>query len=329
MSSIIRWGIVGSGWIAREFAKALALIPDAKLVAIGSRTHDRAEAFGNEFNIPLRFGSYQDLVQCPDVDVVYIATPHTSHLEDASQALRAGKPVLCEKPLTVNAREAQALILLAREQGLFFMEAMWTRFVPAVGKLRKWMAQGVIGDPRFVSANIGWNHPYDEQSRLFNPQLAGGALLDIGIYPVSLASMLLGTPSAISGVMHPASTGVDMQCSVSLVHPSGALANFVATLRADPPREAVIAGSKGWIRIHPPINEPETLSRGTGSSIEETVHLPHIGNGYAHEAIEVMSCLREGRLESDIMPLDESLTIMQTLDDIRAQWGLRYAADEA
>ena len=325
----IRWGIVGSGWIAREFAKALALVPDATLMAIGSRTQDRAEAFGEEFDIPLRFGSYQDLVECPDIDVVYIATPHTSHLADASQALRAGKPVLCEKPLTVNVREAQALVALAREQGLFFMEAMWTRFVPAVLKLREWMAAGVIGEPRFLSANIGWNHPYDEQSRLFNPKLAGGALLDIGIYPVSLASMLLGTPSAISGVMHPASTGVDMQCSVSLVHPSGALANFVATLRADPPRDAVIAGSEGWIRIHPLLNEPETLSRGTGGTIEETIHLPHIGNGYAHEAIEVMACLRDGKLESDIMPLDESLTIMQTLDDIRAQWGLQYAADDA
>lgn len=325
----IRWGILGSGVIARELAAALAVIPDATLMAIGSRTQDRADAFGQEFNAPLRFGSYQDLVQCPDIDVVYIATPHTSHLADATLALRAGKAVLCEKPLTVNAREAEALVAVAREEGVFLMEAMWTRFVPAMGKLREWMAAGVIGEPRFLSANIGWNHPYDEQSRLFNPDLAGGALLDIGIYPTSLASMLLGTPSAISGVMHPTSTGVDMQCSVSLVHPSGALANFVATLRADPPRDAVIAGSEGWIRIHPPLNEPETLSRGTSGTIEETIHLPHLGNGYPHEAIEVMECLRNGKLESDIMPLDESLTIMHTLDDIRAQWGLRYAADDA
>jgi len=324
----IRWGIVGSGWIARKLAEALAVLPDAKLMGIGSRKQETADAFGEEFDIPLRFGSYEALVQCPDIDVVYIATPHTSHLVDASLALRAGKAVLCEKPLTVNARETQALISLARAQGLFFMEAMWTRFIPAVVKLREWMAAGVIGEPRFLSANIGWNHPYDEQSRLFSPALAGGALLDIGIYPVSLASMLLGTPSVVSGVMHPTTTGVDMQCSVSLLHPSGALANFVASLRADPPRDAVIVGSEGWIRIHPPLNEPETLSRGTGGTIEETMHLPRLGNGYPHEAIEVMDCLRQGKLESDSMPLNESLTIMQTLDSIRAQWGLRYAADD-
>lgn len=329
MSDNIRWGILGTGSIARQMAEALQVLPDAELTAIGSRFRDKAEAFGQEFDIPLRFGSYEDLVTCSEVDVVYIATPHTSHARDAALALRAGKAVLCEKPLAVNSREAEVLVAVAREEGLFLMEAMWTRFVPAIVKLREWIAVGAIGEIRFLTANIGWNHPYDPNSRLFSPELAGGALLDIGIYPISLASMLLGLPSDISGVMHPASTEVDAQCAVSLAHPSGALANFVATLRADAPRDAVVVGSEGWIRIHSTMTDPETLTLCTPDGGEETVHLPYLGNGYTHEAIEVMECLRNGRLESDIMPLDESLAIMQTMDTLRESWGLRYAADDA
>ena len=329
MNDNIRWGILGTGSIARQMAEALAILPDAELTAIGSRSRDKAEAFGQEFGVPLRFGSYEDLVACSEVDVVYIATPHTSHVGDATLALRAGKAVLCEKPLTVNLREAETMVAEARANKVFLMEAMWTRFVPAIVKLREWIAAGAIGEIRFLTANIGWNHPYDPSSRLFSPELAGGALLDIGIYPISLASMLLGPPSDITGVMHPASTGVDAQCAVSLAYPSGALASFVATLRADTPRDAVVVGSEGWIRIHSPITSPEALTLCTPNGGEETVHLPHIGNGYTHEAIEVMECLRSGNLESDIMPLDESLSIMKTLDTIRGQWGLHYAAEDA
>ncbi len=325
----MRWGILGSGFIARKMAEALAILPDAKLIAIGSRSRDKAEAFGREFDVPLRFDSYEDLVACPDVDVVYVATPHTSHACGANLALQAGKAVLCEKPLTVNASEAESLIAQARAEKLFLMEAMWTRFVPAIVKLREWIAAGAIGEIRLLTANIGWRQPYDAQSRLFSPELAGGTLLDIGIYPVSLASMLLGTPSGISGVMQPAPTGVDAQCAVSLAYPSGALATFAATIQAETPREALVIGTEGWIRIHPQIANPDTLTRRSIGGTEETVQLPLLGNGYTHEAIEVMECLRRGNLESDIMPLDESLAVMRTLDAIREQWSLRYASDEA
>ena len=261
--SKIRWGIVGSGYIARKMAEALAILPDAELTAIGSRSHERADAFGREFDVPHRVESYEDVVTCDDVDVVYVATPHTRHLKDATTALRAGKAVLCEKPLTVNARETATLIAEARANKAFLMEAMWTRFVPAVIKLREWINKGTIGEIRLMTADIGWHQPYDPQSRLYSRDLAGGALLDIGIYPISLASMLLGEPSEISGIMYPAPTGVDAQCAASLVYPSGAVATFAATIQAATPREALIVGTEGWIRIPSQITHPETLTRGS------------------------------------------------------------------
>ena len=327
--SSITWGILGTGSIARKMAEALAILPDAKLIAIGSRSRDKAEAFGQEYDVPLRFARYEDLVACSEVDVVYVATPHSSHARDAALALQAGRAVLCEKPLTVNAMEASALIAEARVNKVFLMEAMWTRFVPAVVQLREWIDAGAIGEIRFFAANIGWCQTYDPNSRLYSPSLAGGALLDIGVYSVSLTSMLLGTPSDISGVMHPAPTGVDAQCAVSLTYPGGALATFAATIQVETPREALIVGTEGWIRIHSQMTNPETLTRRSIGGTEETVQLPLLGNGYTHEAIEVMECLRSGRLESDGVPLDESLAVMRTLDAIRAQWGMRYAADEA
>ena len=327
MRDVVRWGILGTGWIACRMAEALAVLPDAKLAAVGSRTAEKAESFGRTFDVPLRFERYEDLVSCPEVDVVYVATPHVFHHRDATLALRAGKPVLCEKPLTVNAQEAESLVAAARSEGLFLMEAMWTRFVPAVVRLREWVAAGTIGEVHSMVADIGWAQPYDPEGRIYSPDLAGGALLDVGVYPVSLASMLLGTPTAVSGVMHPAPTGVDAQCAVSLAYPSGAVAAFVATLPVDTPRDLLVIGSEGWIRAHPPITHPAGLTRGAHDRSKETVELPILGNGYTHEAIEAMDCLRAGKLESEVMPLDESLSVMKTLDSIRELWGLRYPAD--
>jgi len=329
MTDKIRWGILGTGWIAGQMAEALAVLPDAELIAIGSRLRGKAEAFGVKYDVPLRFGSYEDLAASSEVDVVYVATPHSSHAHDAALALRAGKPVLCEKPLTVNAAEADTLIACARSEGLFLMEAMWTRFVPSIVKLREWIAAEAIGDVRLLTASIGWHHAFDPQSRLFARELAGGTILDIGVYPLSLASMLFGTSIEISGVMQEAPNGVDAQCAVSLAYPDRRLATFLASFEADLPSDAFVVGTEGWIRLHPPIVAPQVVTRVTANGTEETVELPHLGNGYPHEAIEVMACLRDGKTESAVMPLDESLAIMQTLDAIRRSWGLRYPADSA
>lgn len=329
MAPRIRWGILGTGWIARQMAEALRLLPDAEFVAIGSRSTKSAELFGQAYDVPLRFGRYEDLVACPEVDVVYVATPHSAHVRDATLALQTGKPVLCEKPLTVNACEAADLVAIARSKRLFLMEAMWMRFVPAVVRLREWIAAGAIGQIRLLTASIGWRQPYDPESRLYNPGLAGGALLDIGVYPVSLASMIFGAPSEVSAVMQVAPTGVDAQCTLSLGYPGGELASLAATFLADAPCDAFAIGTEGWIRVHPPIIAPEALTCRSLGGTEETVDLSYLGNGYAHEAIEVMDCLRRGKPESDVMPLDESLSIMRTLDAIRELWGLRYEADES
>ena len=329
MTDKIRWGILGTGWIAGQMAEALAVLPDAELIAIGSRLRGKAEAFGVKYDVPLRFGSYEDLAASSEVDVVYVATPHSSHAHDAALALRAGKPVLCENPLTVNAAEADTLIACARSEGLFLMEAMWTRFVPSIVKLREWIAAEAIGDVRLLTASIGWHHAFDPQSRLFARELAGGTILDIGVYPLSLASMLFGTSIEISGVMQEAPNGVDAQCAVSLAYPDRRLATFLASFEADLPSDAFVVGTEGWIRLHPPIVAPQVVTRVTANGTEETVELPHLGNGYPHEAIEVMACLRDGKTESAVMPLDESLAIMQTLDAIRRSWGLRYPADSA
>jgi len=325
--STIRWGVLGTGWMASTMADALAVVPDAELIAVGSRTNEAAERFGRAHGVPKRFAQYEDLVACPDVDIVYVATPHASHAGDAALALNAGKPVLCEKPLTVNAREASHLIDLAHSRSLLLMEAMWTRYVPAVVTLREWMAAGTIGAIRHVSATLGWAREVDPAHRLFDPTRAGGALLDLGVYPVSFFSMLLGTPTDIAGVMTPAPTGVDLQCAGTLTYANGAVATFAVSLAADLPNEVRIVGTDGWIRVHAPMVAPESLSRGVGREVMETVHRPLLGNGYPHEVLAVNDCLRAANLESDLMPLDESLQVMQTLDALRAPWTLKYTAD--
>lgn len=315
-----RWGILGTGYIAREMAEALALIPEARLTAIGSRTQATADAFGNDYGVPHCFDSYQAVAECADVDVIYVATPHVFHVRDACMALEQGKAVLCEKPFTMNAREAAEVIALARSKQLFLMEAMWTRFAPAILKLRDWIAAGSIGEIQTIHATLGWKRSYDPKSRLFDPVLGGGALLDLGVYPISFFSMLLGNAAEISGIMEPAPTGVDSQCAGTLRYRNGAFASFAASLVSDLPNEALIVGSEGWIRVHAPMSASQTLTSRLGNAEPETFEFPYLGNGYVHEAMEVMDCLAHGKTESDSMPLDETLGVTQTLDQVRRAW---------
>ena len=321
----IRWGILGTGNIAQQFAKGLAELPDAQLVGVGSRSLETAQAFATDFGATRAHGSYDALAQDPEVEVVYIATPHTLHAENGLLCLGAGKAVLCEKPFALNAAQAQRVIDTARANGLFLMEAMWTRFFPLFRTLRELVQEGRIGEPRLLHADFGFASPVT-QSRLFDPKLGGGALLDVGVYPVSLASYLLGTPTEVSSYAHLGTTGVDEQNALVLNHQSGALALLSSTIRAATPQEAVLMGTEGNIRICTPWWQPEKLVL-TRSDDEETFSSPLPHNGYAYEAAEVMRCLREGRLESPVMPLDETLSIMQTLDTCRAQWGLTYPGD--
>jgi dihydrodiol dehydrogenase / D-xylose 1-dehydrogenase (NADP) len=324
MTDKIRCGILGTGRIARQFAQGLTVLPDAELVAVGSRAQGTADAFGKELGVPHRHASYRALAEDPDVDVVYVATPHSLHRENCILCLEAGKAVLCEKPLTINAAEAEEVITLARDKRLFLMEAMWTRFFPAIEKTRQLLADGAIGEVRMISAGFGFRAPFDPQQRLFNPALGGGALLDVGIYPISLSSMVLGPPSRAVSLAHLGQTGVDEQAAIVLGYDQGQLAVLNTAVRTKTPQEAFILGTEGQIRIHTPWWRPDTLTLSTKGRKDKRLRFRLKGNGYNYEAAAAMECLRLGKLESEVMPLDETLTIMQTMDGIRAQWGLRY-----
>jgi len=327
MTDKIRWGILGTGKIARKFAAGLAAVPDAALVAVGSRTQDSADRFAGLFRVPHCHGSYEALAADPDVDAVYIATLHPFHAANSLFCLNAGKAVLCEKPFTMNAREAADVIRTARGRKLFLMEAMWTRFLPVVARVREWLRAGAIGEVLMLTADFGFRAEFDRRSRVFDPALGGGALLDVGIYPISFASMVFGgPPDRIASLAHLGQTGVDEEAGIVLGYSGGRLAVLHTAVRVNTPGEACIMGTAGMIRIPARFWCATTVSLLAGGN-EERIEIPLDGNGYNYEAAEVGRCLREGRLESDVMPLDESLSIMQTLDRIREQWGLCYPGE--
>lgn len=327
---VTRWGIIGTGGIATAFVTDLGLLPDAEVVAVGSRSQESADAFGDSFDIARRHPSYQSLVEDPDVDVVYVSTPHTGHFAAAMLAIEAGKAVLCEKPFTLNATEAAELVAAARRRGVFLMEAMWTRFLPHVVRIRELLADGILGDIRTVQADHGQWSPHDPEHRLLNPALGGGALLDLGIYPVSFASMVLGTPSRVAAVSTPASTGVDAQTSLLLEHPGGQHAVLTTTLEARSPTRAAIVGTLARIEIEPKFYAPTTFTAvAVDGTVLERYDEVHEGGGLRHQAAEVARCLADGRLESTVMPLDESVAIMATLDEVRRQIGLVYPSERS
>lgn len=324
MTNKFRWGILGAGNIARKFVTGVKALEDHEVFAVGSRQQATADKFGDEFNIPQRHASYEALAADPNVDAIYVATPHPMHKENTLTCLRGGKHVLCEKPFTINAAETQEIIAEARQRKLFLMEAMWTRFIPAVQEAHRLIKAGAIGAVRMINADFGYRSSFRPESRTFDPALGGGALLDVGIYPLSLASMLLGTPDRISSLANIGQTGVDEESAFILGYPSGAMAVLYTAVRTSTPQDAVIMGENGMIRIHPPFWIPKKLTLTVSGKGAQEIDLPYLANGYNYEAVEVANCVRAGQLESAIMPLDESLAIMQTMDAIRAQWHMKY-----
>ncbi len=323
----IRWGILSTGNIAEQFAKGLAALDDAALVAVGSRSPSSADQFGDRYNVPHRHSSYEALVVDPEVDVIYVATPHTLHAENTLLCLRAGKHVLCEKPFAINAAQAEAMVGEARARGLFLMDAMWTRFLPHMVRLRELLAARVIGEIRMVQASFGFRTDFNPKSRLFDPALGGGGLLDVGIYPVALASMLFGTPESIVSQASLGAAGVDEQMAVVFKYSNGQLALLSCAIRTDTIHEAFIYGTGGHIRINPPWWGPSSMTLAVNGQAAQQLSFEHTGNGYNYEAAEVMRCIRAGETESPIMPLDETLALMRTLDATRAQWGLVYPGE--
>ncbi len=319
MTEPLRWGMIGTGWIAAVFASDMAYTGSGRVAAVGSRRIETANAFADRFEIPNRHGSYEELVADPEVDVVYVATPHPFHRQNTLLALRAGKPVLVEKPFTMNAAEARELVAAARAEGLFLMEAMWTRFLPHIVRIRRLLEQGALGEIVTVSADHGQWFAKDPGFRLFAPELGGGALLDLGVYPVSFASMLLGAPDTVVALIEPAFTGVDGQTSMLFGYASGAQAVLSCTSLAKSPTRAAIVGTEARIEIDGDFYTPGSFELITRAGEVTRFDEPYEGRGLWYQADEVARCLREGLLESPLMPLEESISIMQTMDTVLAQ----------
>ena len=323
----IRWGILGTGRIARDFAAGLRDTPDAVLAAVGSRTQASAQAFADDVGAPAAYGSYEELAQANDVDIIYIATPHTLHAENAIVALRGGKAVLCEKPFALNRREAGEVVALARAKGLFLMEAMWTRFMPALSEVKRIIASGEIGSVTQVHADFGFAATHDPEHRVNNLALGGGALLDLGIYPLSIACALLGKVESVQAQAIMGETGVDLSTAFTMKHAGGTLSICSCSLRARAPGELTVSGTRGSVRMERMFHMAERVTVDLLDGPSRTIDTPWLGNGYTHEAIAAGQCLRDGLLEHPAMPLDETLALMGVLDTIRRQIGLRYPGD--
>ncbi|MFI5958441.1 Gfo/Idh/MocA family protein [Cryptosporangium sp. NPDC051539] len=322
MTTPLRWGILGTGGIARAFTSDLLTLPDHEVAAVGSRAAGTAEAFASAHTgagrpVPRAHGSYQALADDPDVDVIYVATPHSGHASAALTCIAGGKGVLVEKPFTMDVTEADEVISAARAAGVFCMEAMWTRFNPAITRIRELLAEGAIGEVRTVEADFGFPADYDPAGRLFAPELGGGALLDLGIYPISLASMILGEPSTVLATAGLAPTGVDANTGILLGYASDAVAVLHCSLSGLNPTRASITGTTGRIEIPPTFFRPEsfTLVRRDAEPVTEEFVLP--GLGYTFQAEEVARRIRAGETESPLMTLDETRSIMRTLDRAR------------
>jgi predicted dehydrogenase len=323
----LRWGVMGTGGIAAAFATDLALLPRAEIVAVGSRTSGSAAAFADKHAIERRHGSYRELAADPAVDAVYVATPHPFHHECAMLSIEAGKPTLVEKPFMLDAAQARSAIVAARQRQVFLMEAMWTRFLPHVVRVRELIAEGRLGRLQSLQADFCERFTPDPRHRAYAPELGGGALLDLGVYPVSFASMLFGRPTRVVALSQPAFTGVDAQTAVVLQHDGGELAVLLTAIAHRTGNTATIAGTAARIEIEGDFLAPSRFRLIGPDGVLETHDEPHRGRGLRHQAAEVASCLDASRVESLVMPLDETLAVMETLDEIRRQIRLVYPAE--
>ena len=324
----IRWGILGTGGIARAFATALMDTPDAVLAAVGSRSIHSARGFGLDFGAPQSYGSYAALCAAPDIDIIYIGTPHPLHAQNSLMALHAGKAVLCEKPFTMNLREAKQVVALARERKLFLMEAMWTRFMPALAEVRRIIDSGLLGVVSQVHADFGFAATRDPEHRVNKRELGGGALLDLGIYPLSISHALLGPVASLQAQAVLGDGGIDLTTGWSMKHESGAMSICSCSLRARTPCELTVSGTLGSVRMNAMFHLADSLTLTLGDGLRRVIDTPYLGNGYVHEAVEAGRCLREGLTESPHMLHDDTLALMGLMDTIRAQIGVHYPADE-
>lgn len=326
----IRWGIMGCGRIARKFAADLQRVKDAKLTAVASRNLRKARAFAKDFPAAYTHGSYEELALNPDVDVIYIATPHSHHYENTLLCLQYGKPVLCEKPFAINSRQSKEMIRMARMKNLFLMEAVWTKFLPHFIKLQELLAQKKIGEVKSVQANFGFRLRPGAPERLVDPALGGGTLLDIGIYNVFMALSILGKPDKIEAGITAGPTGIDEQCAIQFMYNNGAIAQLFSSFLTDLPIEVHIHGTKGSLRLTRRFYEPSSRIELYGEPGDKPQVVPvkkEKGFGYQYEARHVNECLKKGLTESPVMSYTDTLLLMEMLDKVRKITGIRYPED--
>jgi predicted dehydrogenase len=328
MKKVINWALVGTGGISNRFLIGLRCAEGACAYGAVSRSREKAEAFASRYGIGKAYGDYEAMLEDPAVDVVYIGTPHVTHRELAIRAFRAKKAVLCEKPVSISGAELSEMIGEARANRVFFMEAMWTRFVPPLCKVREWLASGIIGEVRMVQANFCFASAFNPAGRLYNIELGGGALLDAGVYPLSLVSMAFGgkKPETLTSLMHRGETGVDEAVSALLSYGGPRIASVSAAISTAAVNDGWIYGTQGRIHL------PDFVFSHSASLILPGKYTyryegDFVSNGYNYEVEEAMRCIRAGKLESETMSLSESLVIMQTMDRIRAQNGFVYPGE--
>lgn len=328
MENKIKWGIIGTGHISGKFATALAILPEAELAAIASRDLKTATTFAAKYNVPKAYATYQELADDPEIDVVYIGTPHSFHLENSVMCMQKGKAVLCEKAFAINAAEAKEMVRVARENKVFLMEAMITRHVPLIKKVLEWIRDGRIGEVRMVKASRCARGVFQPGARQLNPELGGGSLLDVGVYVISFASMIFKkSPAEVVGLGHIGDLGSDEQGIAILKYDKGEMADLSFALKTAAANEAYILGTEGYIKIYDVFAVPTKASLFINREETDVIEMPIIGNALNYEAEEVMRCLKAGLKESPYMPLDESVQIMEIMDQIRKPWGLVYSND--
>jgi len=326
-----RWGLLGPGRIAGSFARDLRLVPGAELTAVGSRSQPRAEAFAHEHGFASAYGSYEQLLADESIDAVYVATPHAVHAEQVTAALEAGKHVLCEKPLTLRAADAERLFALAHQQERLLMEAMWTACHPVVLAVQRGIREQAFGVPRHLHAEMGFVADLPPEDRLLDPALGAGALLDMGIYPLTVAHLFFGETEGLTATASLSASGFDLDIAIVGRYPGGALATMTASLTSWSAHRAELATDRGRLVLedffHPRFATftPHDSDDAEPRRIEGSE--PIVGGGMAHEAIEFQRCLAEGLLESPLVPHAQTLTIMRQMDALRAQVGVRYAGD--
>ena len=325
MSDKIKWGILGTGAIAKQFAQVLQTLDDAELLAVGSRTQESADNFGNQYNIKRRYPCYETLAADPDIDVVYISTPHSLHKSNTLLCLENKKAVLCEKPFAINTHETMEMIQLAKQNDLFLMEAMWMYFFPTMIKIKELINNNVIGKIHLVNSKFCFKVDKNPESRLFNPNLGGGTLLDFGIYNIAFAYLIFGrAPDSIISAAHIGKTNVDEQASLIFNYNNEAFAELTSSFKINLPCNGGIFGSDGWINIPHRFWESDVIQLKQGDNPVQEIKFEHLENCYSYEALEVMHCLKNGKKQSEIMPHKTTIEIMKIMDKIREQWGLKY-----